>query len=107
MGIRSINNIVDITNFVLLEIGQPMHAFDLNELCGNEINIRRAVNGEKIITLDEKSFNMTNDNLVICDAEKPVAIAGVMGGLNSGIKDDTKNVVFESARFARDNIREF
>ena len=105
MGIRSINNIVDITNFVLLEIGQPMHAFDLNELCGNEINIRRAVNGEKIITLDEKSFNMTNDNLVICDAEKPVAIAGVMGGLNSGIKDDTKKVVFESARFARDNIR--
>ena len=105
MGIRSISNIVDITNYVLLEIGQPMHAFDLSELSGNEIIVRRANNGEKIVTLDEKEFELNTNNLVICDGEKPVALAGVMGGLNSGINDNTKNIVFESAKFARDNIR--
>ncbi len=105
MGLRSINNIVDITNFVLLEIGQPMHAFDLADLNGGEIVIRRAKNGEKIVTLDEKEFSLTQDNLVICDLEKPVAIAGIMGGLNSEIKQTTKNVVFESAKFVRDNVR--
>ena len=105
MGIRSISNIVDITNYVLLEIGQPMHAFDLNELSGNEIIVRRANIGENIVTLDEKEFELTENNLVICDAYKPVALAGVMGGINSGIKDNTQNIVFESAKFARDNIR--
>ncbi len=105
MGIRSINNIVDITNYVLLEIGQPMHAFDLNELEDNTINVRRAIDGEKIITLDEKEFVLSTDNLVICDKVKPVALAGVMGGLNSGIKDTTTEILFESARFSRDNIR--
>ncbi len=105
MGIRAINNIVDITNFVLLEIGQPMHAFDLNDLSGNEIIVRRAIDGEKIVTLDEKEFALTSDNLVICDSEKPVAIAGVMGGLNSEIKPKTTEILFESAIFARDNIR--
>ena len=105
VGLRSISNIVDITNFVLLEIGQPMHAFDLKELCGNEINVRTAFDGEKIVTLDEKEFSLTNKNLVICDATKPVALAGVMGGLNSGIKEDTTDIVFECAKFARDNIR--
>ena len=105
MGIRSINNIVDITNYVLMEIGQPMHAFDLNELSGSEIIIRRANEGEKITTLDEKEFILSADNLVICDSEKPVALAGVMGGLNSGIKEATKAVVFESATFKRDNVR--
>ncbi len=105
MGLRSISNIVDITNFVLLEIGQPMHAFDLSNLEGNQIIIRRATDDEKIITLDEKEFALSNDNLVICDAVKPVAIAGVMGGLNSEIKDSTKDVIFESAKFARDNVR--
>lgn len=105
MGIRSINNVVDITNFVLLEIGQPMHAFDLNDLSGNEIIVRRALDGEKIVTLDEKEFSLNSDNLVICDAEKPVAIAGIMGGLNSEIKGTTKEILFESAKFARDNIR--
>ncbi len=105
MGLRSINNIVDITNFVLLEIGQPMHAFDLNDLSGKEIVIRRADANEKIVTLDEKEFDLSSENLVICDNVKPVAIAGVMGGLNSGIKDSTKEVIFESAKFARDNIR--
>ena len=105
MGLRSINNIVDITNYVLLEIGQPMHAFDLNDLKDNTIIVRRAGKGEKIVTLDEKEFELTENNLVICDAEKPVAIAGVMGGLNSEIKSDTKNVLFESAKFSRDNVR--
>ncbi len=105
MGLRSINNIVDITNFVLLEIGQPMHAFDLNDLEENKIIVRRANDGEKIITLDEKEFTLNQDNLVIADGNKPSCLAGVMGGLNSGIKDSTKNVVFESARFRRDNIR--
>ncbi len=105
MGIRSINNIVDVTNYVLLEIGQPMHAFDLRELDNDQIIVRRASENEKIITLDEKEFNLNGDNLVICDANKPVALAGVMGGLNSGIKDDTTDIVFESAKFARDNIR--
>ncbi len=105
MGVRSINNIVDITNFVLLEIGQPMHAFDLEDLKGREIVVRRAIDGEEITTLDEKVFSLDSEKLVICDAQKPVALAGVMGGLNSGIKDKTKEVVFESAKFVRDNIR--
>lgn len=105
MGIRSISNVVDITNFVLLEMGQPMHAFDLNDLDGREIVVRRANENEKITTLDEKEFLLSNENLVICDKSKPVALAGIMGGLNSGIKDTTKEVVFESAKFKRDNIR--
>ena len=105
LGIRSISPIVDITNFVLLELGQPMHAFDADELNGNKIIVRRAEKDEKIVTLDEKEFTLTTDNLVICDGEKPVALAGIMGGLNSEIKDTTKNVYFESAKFARDNVR--
>ncbi len=104
-GLHSINNIVDITNFILLELGQPMHAFDLTDLSGEAIVVRRAKNGEKIVTLDEKEFTLSENNLVICDAEKPVALAGIMGGLNSGIKDTTREVVFESAKFARDSIR--
>ena len=105
VGINSISNIVDITNYVMREIGQPMHAFDYNFLEGGEINVRRAKNGEKIVTLDEKEFTLTDKNLVICDGVKPVALAGIMGGLNSEIKEDTKEVVFESAKFMRDNIR--
>ena len=104
-GIRSISPIVDITNFVLLEMGQPMHAFDADDIGGRRIVVRRAKPGEKITTLDEKEFTLGNDNLVICDGEKPVALAGVMGGLNSEIKATTKNVFFESAKFARDNVR--
>ena len=104
-GIRSISPIVDITNFVLLEMGQPMHAFDADEIGGRKIVVRRATQGEKIVTLDEKEFSLTPDNLVICDGDKPVALAGIMGGLNSGIKDTTKNVFFESAKFARDSVR--
>ncbi len=104
-GIRSISPIVDITNFVLLEMGQPMHAFDADDIGGRRIIVRRATKGEKIVTLDEKEFTLTPDNLVICDGAKPVALAGIMGGLNSEIKDTTKNVFFESAKFARDNVR--
>ena len=104
-GIRSISPIVDITNFVLLEMGQPMHAFDADDLGDRKIVVRRAKAGEKIVTLDEKEFTLTTENLVICDGEKPVALAGIMGGLNSEIKATTKNVFFESAKFARDNVR--
>ncbi len=103
--IRSISPIVDITNFVLLEMGQPMHAFDADDIGGRRIIVRRAEKGEKIVTLDEKEFTLTSDNLVICDGNKPVALAGIMGGLNSEIKSTTKNVFFESAKFARDNVR--
>lgn len=104
-GINSISNVVDITNYVLLELGQPMHAFDENDLEKREIIVRRAENGEKIVTLDEKELTLNNDNLVICDGAKPVALAGIMGGLNSEIKDATKGVVFECAKFKRDNVR--
>lgn len=105
MGIRSINNIVDITNYVLMEIGQPMHAFDLADLGDKTIIVRRAKDGESIVTLDEKEFKLNSNNLVISDKTKPVALAGVMGGLNSEIKDNTNAVLFESATFARDNVR--
>lgn len=104
-GLRSINNIVDITNFILLELGQPMHAFDLATLDGREIVVRRARDGEKIVTLDGNEFTLTHENLVICDGGKPCALAGVMGGLNSEITENTKEVLFESAKFARDSIR--
>ncbi len=105
MGIRAINNIVDITNYVLLEMGQPMHAFNADFLAKNAIVVRRAENGEKIVTLDEKEFTLTSENLLICDGEKGVALAGIMGGKDSGIADDTKNILFECAKFKRDNVR--
>ena len=105
MGLRSINNVVDITNHTLLEIGQPMHAFDLDKVAGRTICVRRAHEGEKITTLDEKEFTLTPNNLVICDAEKPVALAGIMGGANSGITDTTSELLFECATFARDSVR--
>lgn len=104
-GLRSINNVVDITNFILLELGQPMHAFDLRTLEGKTVNIRRAKSGEKITTLDENEFELNEEKLVICDSTKPVALAGIMGGLNSEIKQDTQEVLFEAAKFARDNVR--
>ena len=104
-GLNSINNIVDITNYVLLEMGQPMHAFDLKDVENNEIIVRRAEDGEKIVTLDEKECVLTSDNLLICDGVKPVALAGIMGGLNSEIKEDTHTVLFECAKFKRDNVR--
>ena len=104
-GIRSINNIVDITNYVMLEMGQPMHAFDIESIKGKHITIRRANDGEKITTLDEQERKLDSNDLVIADEEKAVAIAGVMGGLNSEIEKDTSTVVFESAVFNGGNIR--
>ena len=105
VGCSAISNVVDITNYVLKELGQPMHAFDFSYLEGGEIHVRRAEDGEKIVTLDEKEFTLTSDNLVICDGKKPVALAGIMGGLNSEILDTTTAVMFEAAKFAHDNIR--
>lgn len=104
-GMKSINNIVDITNYVMLEMGQPMHAFDINSISGKYITVRRAENGEKITTLDETERILDEKDLVIADEEKAVAIAGVMGGLNSEIEKDTQTVVFESAMFYGGNIR--
>ena len=104
-GLRSISNVVDITNFVLLEQGQPMHAFDLRTLDGREVVVRRAKNGEKITTLDGSDFKLTDENLVICDKDNPCALAGVMGGLDSEIKNDTCEVLLEAAKFARDSVR--
>ena len=105
VGIGSISNVVDITNYILKELGQPMHAFDYTTLEGDAINVRRAVDGEKIVTLDETELTLNTENMLICDGVKPVALAGVMGGLNSEIRDTTTTVLFESAKFARDNIR--
>lgn len=104
-GVRPINNIVDITNYVLLEYGQPMHAFDLRDLEDNKIIVRRAENGEVIKTLDEQDRTLTNDDLVIADGKKAVAIAGVMGGFNSEVKDGTTTVIFESATFEASSVR--
>lgn len=105
VGLRPINNIVDITNYILIDIGQPMHAFDYSNIGGSAIVVRRAEEGEQITTLDGTVNALTSSNLVICDANSPMAVAGIMGGMNSGINNDTKTIVFESARFKRDNIR--
>ena len=104
-GVRPINNIVDITNYVMLEYGQPMHAFDYTCLDGKAINVRTAAEDEIFYTLDDQQRKLSPDMLVIADAKKPVAIAGVMGGQNSEIKDDTKTVVFESAMFLGSSVR--
>ena len=104
-GLRSVSDVVDVTNFVLLEMGQPMHAFDRNFLRGGKIVVRRAKAGESIVTLDEKEFKLNPSNLLICDGEGGVALAGIMGGLNSEIKPDTSAVFFEAAKFARDCVR--
>ena len=105
VGLRPINNIVDVTNYVLIEVGQPMHAFDLRNINGSEIIIRRASNGETIQTLDGTSCKLNSNHLVIADKMKPIALAGIMGGINSCVLDNTTTIVFESARFARENIR--
>lgn len=104
-GIRAINNIVDITNYVMLEMGQPLHAFDINSIAGKQITVRRAKADEKIVTLDGVERTLNNDMLVIADKDKPVAIAGVMGGENSEIEADTNTVVFESAVFYGGSVR--
>lgn len=104
-GVRPINNIVDITNYVMLEYGQPMHAFDYSCLSDGKIVVRRARNGESIQTLDGVDHDLTDKMLAICDNDKPVAVAGVMGGANSEIENDTTTVVFESACFHGATVR--
>jgi len=105
VGIRPINNVVDITNYVMMELGQPLHAFDSRYVSGKRINVRRGIAGEKMVALDGKSYDLNPDMLVIADAEKPVAIAGVMGGEFSGVQPDTTEVILESAYFDADSIR--
>lgn len=105
VGHNAINAMVDITNYVLVEIGQPMHAFDMNTLEGSSIVVRRAQDGEELVTLDEKTRVLDHNNLLICDKVKAVGLAGVMGGLNSEITENTKEVLFESAMFRKDNVR--
>ncbi len=104
-GVRPINNLVDITNYVMLEYGQPMHAFDYKYLAGNKIVVRNAEEGESIMTLDGVERKLSPEMLCICDAEKPSCVAGVMGGEYSGIQDDTNMVVFESASFLGSSVR--
>src|SRR3989337_870797 len=104
-GIRSINNVVDVTNFILLELGQPLHAFDHNLLDGRKIIVRSAKNGELIETIDGIKRTLTNEDLVICDARKPIALAGVMGGANTEISEKTRNILLESAYFNPVRVR--
>ncbi len=105
VGLRPINNIVDITNYVLMDIGQPMHAFDLANVANGEIIVRNAVEGEKITLLNGVTYTLTKDMLVIADSEKPSVIAGIMGGSYSGISENTKDIIFESAKFVRESVR--
>lgn len=104
-GIRSINNLVDITNYVMEEYGQPMHAFDLNTIAGHKIVVRRAADGDKFTTLDGQERTLDHDVLMICDGEKEIGIAGIMGGENSMVTDDIQTLVFEAACFDGTNIR--
>ena len=104
-GIRPINNIVDITNYVMEEYGQPMHAYDLSTIAGQKIIVRRAEDNEKFVTLDGQERTLDSSMLMICDAEKPVGIAGIMGGENSMITDDVDAILFEAACFDGTNIR--
>ena len=104
-GIRGISNVVDVTNYVLLEMGQPLHAFDYDRLKENRIVVRKAGEGEVFTTLDGKTHTMSKENLLICDGQRPVALAGVMGGLNSEIFSESKNVLIESAFFDPITIR--
>ena len=104
-GVRSINNLADLTNYVLLEMGQPTHAFDLDKLAGRHIEVRKAHPGESLVTLDGLIRELVVDDLVICDAEKPVALAGVMGGEATEITEETRNVLLEAAWFTPSTVR--
>lgn len=105
VGVRPISNLVDITNYVMLELGHPMHAFDLDALASNRIYVRKAKNDDKFVTLDGTKRTLTEDMLTICDDDKVVALAGVMGGLNSEVTENTKNILLEAAHFNGANIR--
>jgi len=104
-GVRAINNVVDATNFVLLELGQPMHAFDSKKIAGGWIVVRRAKDSEKLKTLDGEVLELSPENLVIADAEKPIALAGVMGGANSEVAETTSEIILEAANFDAVSIR--
>lgn len=104
-GLRPINNVVDVTNYVMMELGQPLHAFDHRQLAGGRILVRRAQEGEAFLTLDDKEHILQSDTLMICDAEKPVAIAGIMGGKNSEVEEHTTAILLESAYFSPVSIR--
>ncbi len=104
-GMRAINNIVDVTNYVMLELGQPLHAFDYDLLEGGKIVVRKATEGEEFVTLDGKLHKLDADTLMICDAQQPVAIAGVMGGENSEVRPETRRILLESAYFKPESIR--
>ena len=106
LGQRSVNNVADITNYVMLELGQPLHAFDFDQLAGKRIVVRRAQDKEKITLLDGEEKELTAEMLVIADAERPVAMGGIKGGLDSGISDATINVLLEAAYFAPASIRQ-
>ncbi len=105
VGMRSINNVVDITNYVMFETGQPLHAFDFKFVSGGKIIVRESRDGETFVTLDEKSHKLQHGAVLICDAEKPVALGGIMGGLNSEVNDRTTDVLLEAAYFQPENIQ--
>lgn len=105
VGLKSINNIVDVTNFVMMELGQPMHAFDADQIAGAKIIVEKAKAGEKFKTFDGTELTLTGEELTIRDGSKAVALAGVIGGLNSGVTDATKNIFLESAHFAAESVR--
>ena len=105
VGLRPINNVVDITNFILMEVGQPLHAFDASRITGGKVVVRRASEGEKFVTLDGVERTLSAQDLMICNTEKPMCIAGVFGGLESGITDSTTTVFLESAYFNPTSIR--
>jgi len=104
-GVRSINNVVDVTNFVMLEIGQPLHAFDCDLLEEKSINVRFAKEKEPLVTLDEQTIELTENDLLICDGDAPIALGGVMGGLSTEVTDRTENVLLEAAYFDPVTIR--
>jgi len=105
VGVRSINNVVDITNLVMIELGHPLHAFDYRQVAGGQIVVRKAAENERFTTLDGQERILTASDVVICDAERAVALAGIMGGLNSEIKGDTRDILLESAFFDPPTIR--
>ncbi|MHC4994778.1 MAG: phenylalanine--tRNA ligase beta subunit-related protein, partial [Planctomycetota bacterium] len=105
VGLRAVNNIVDITNFVLHELGQPLHAFDFNKLEGKKIVVRQAVDGEHFTAIDGTRHELKSPMLVIADEKSPCAIAGVMGGLDSEVSEDTTDILLESARFEALSVR--
>ena len=105
VGMRSVNNIVDITNYVMMEYSQPLHSFDYNRLEGRRIVVRPAAQGEQLVAIDGTKCPLTGENLVIADAARPVAIAGVMGGQNTEVTERTRNVLLEAAIFDPLSIR--